>query len=99
MGVEVRDTITGRQDSGVDAAGWRIHRDSFLFDARTGHFFAITPEGVSILRDLAAGLDCVGIKEDLVARYGIDHGSAMRDIEHFRGRLRRLGIARSATLG
>ncbi len=95
----MRDTITGRQDSGIDADGWRIHRDSFLFDARTGHFFAVTPEGVSILRDLAAGLDGAGIKDDLVARYGIDRGSAMRDIEHFRGRLRRLGIDRPGMPG
>ena len=95
----MRDTITGRKDCSVDAAGLRIHRDSFLFHAHTGHFFAVTPEGVSILRNLAAGLDGAGIREDLVARYGIDRGSAMRDIEHFRGRLRRLGIDRSAAGG
>ena len=95
----MRDTITGQQDGGIDAAGWRIHRDGFLFDARTGHFFAVTPEGASILRDLAAGLDGAGIREGLAARYGIDRGSAMRDIEHFRSRLRRLGIDRSEPPG
>lgn len=86
-------------DEKVDASFWHIHRDRFLFDARTGHFFSISPEGASILRDLAVGLDSKAIEESLVTRYGIDRGAAMRDVEHFRGRLRRLGIDRSETLG
>lgn len=79
------------------SSSWRLHRGQFLFDEQTGHFFAVSAEGASIVRDLAQGFQPEEIERRLVSAYGIDRGTAMRDVEHFQGRLRKLGLLHSDT--
>jgi len=84
---------TDQGEASRDGSGaLTIHRDRFVFDPETGHFFLASAEGAWILRAIQSGLSEQDIEAGLIDRYGINRGTAMRDLEQFKLRLVRLGL-------
>lgn len=61
----------------------RFYGDEFVFDTVSGMFFRLSPSAAFILRRLLSGTELRDLPETLEARYGIDRGTAMRDVELF----------------
>ncbi|WP_298282966.1 PqqD family protein [Acidocella sp.] len=65
------------------AAGLRFYGDEFVFDVRSGMFFRLSATASFILRALAEGGDMASLPAAMERQYGIDHATAMRDIQLF----------------
>jgi len=78
--------------SHIGSGALTIIRDRFVFDPETGQFFLASVEGTWILRAIQSGLSEQDIEAGLIERYGINPGTAMRDLEQFKLRLVRLGL-------
>jgi len=89
--VQSKGTDTVR-DVRTDHRTLRIIRDRFVFDSESGEFFLLSAEGVWILRAIVSGQCSAEIEAELMKRYGINRGTAMRDFEQFKFRLMQLGL-------
>ncbi len=65
------------------AAGLRFYGDEFVFDIRSGMFFRLSATASFILRALAEGGRAADLPGAMERQYGIDHASALRDIQLF----------------
>ncbi|NNM56864.1 PqqD family protein [Acidocella sp.] len=65
------------------AAGLRFYGDEFVFDIRSGMFFRLSATASFILRALAGGAAIADLPAAMERQYGIDHASALRDIQLF----------------
>lgn len=69
-----------------------VIRGQFAFSPCTGHFFRLSKEGGWILEAILAGKTDAEIESGLMDRYGVNHGTAVRDLEQFQIKLTRLGL-------
>lgn len=67
---------------------FRIYRDRFVFNTRTGMFFNITQSGVTILSQVWDGHSTREIEDCLMQEFAIDRATAIRDSQQFFARLR-----------
>ncbi len=69
-----------------------VSDSGFLFDARTGRTFSLSPTGTFLLRALIGGTPPDGLPGQLMSAFDLDANLAERDAEQFLLRLRDLRI-------
>ena len=62
-------------------AGLRFYEGGFVLDTASGLFYRLTPVAEYLLRQYDAGTEVHDFAELIEARYGLDHASAVRDVE------------------
>ena len=61
--------------------GLRFYPGGFVLDAASGLFYRLTPAADYLLRQYDAGTEVRDFADLVQARYGLDHASAVRDVE------------------
>ena len=62
-------------------SGLRFYAGGFVLDTASGLFYRLTPVADYLLRQYDAGAEVRDFAELIEARYGLDHASAVRDVE------------------
>lgn len=62
-------------------SGLRFYAGGFVLDTASGLFYRLTPVADYLLREYDAGAEVRDFAELIEARYGLDHASAVRDVE------------------
>lgn len=59
----------------------RFYRGGFVLDTASGMFYRLTPAADYLLRSYDAGMEVRQFPQLIQERYGLDHASAVRDVE------------------
>ncbi len=59
----------------------RFYRGGFVLDTASGMFYRLTPAADYLLRSYDAGMEVREFPQLIQERYGLDHASAVRDVE------------------
>lgn len=59
----------------------RFYRGGFVLDTASGMFYRLTPAADYLLRSYDAGMEVREFAQLIQERYGLDHASAVRDVE------------------
>ena len=59
----------------------RFYRGGFVLDTASGMFYRVTPAADYLLRSYDAGMEVREFAQLIQERYGLDHASAVRDVE------------------
>jgi hypothetical protein len=59
----------------------RFYRGGFVLDIASGMFYRLTPAADYLLRSYDAGMEVREFAQLIQERYGLDHASAVRDVE------------------
>ena len=59
----------------------RFYRGGFVLDTASGMFYRLTPAADYLLRSYDAGMEVRQFAQLIQERYGLDHASAVRDVE------------------
>ncbi|HET8746390.1 MAG TPA: PqqD family protein [Ramlibacter sp.] len=62
-------------------SGLRFYPGGFVLDKASGLFYRLTPVADYLLRQYDAGTEVREFVELVESRYGLDHASAVRDVE------------------
>lgn len=69
-----------------------ILRDRFVFVPHSGLFFGVSAEGAWILKSMMSGQSSTETIADLIRTFGVNRGTALRDLDQFHQRLLQLGL-------
>lgn len=61
--------------------GLQFYPGGFVLDKASGLFYRLTPVADYLLRQYDAGTEVRDFADLIAARYGVDHASAVRDVE------------------
>lgn len=61
--------------------GLKFYRGGFVLDTASGLFYRLTPAADYLLRSYDTGTEIRQFADLIQSRYGLDHASAVRDVE------------------
>ena len=70
----------------------RFYGDSFVLNTASGMFYRLSPTADYLLRARDAGAKTEEFADLIMARYGVDHATAVRDTELLLNQLTALGL-------
>lgn len=77
-------------------AGLQFYPGGLVLDKASGLFYRLTPVADYLLRQYDAGTEVRAFAELIEARYGLDHASAVRDVELLLNQFAGPGLLRPA---
>jgi hypothetical protein len=78
-------------------ADLKFYRGGFVLDTASGMFYRLTPAADYLLRSYDAGCEVRQFADLIQSRYGLDHASAVRDVELLLNQFMTPGLLETST--